>query len=118
MTGSPTTLALLDIILPPVISSNLKKAIKLIMNDPKTVPHPMILTKLFDKYFLPNPLIKNPMNGKSGIRKIKVFMFKVISYQLSDFSSWLNTEGWWLINVLTCLKSSHLLNAYCGITLQ
>ena len=86
MTGSPTTLALLDIILPPVISSNLKKAIKLIMNDPKTVPHPMILTKLFDKYFLPNPLIKNPMNGKSGIRKIKVFMLSchlpATSYQL------------------------------------
>jgi hypothetical protein len=62
-----------------------KKIIKLIIKDARTVPHPIMVTALLGKTFLPNPLTRKPMNGKTGIKKIKFFMFKLsaISYQLS-----------------------------------
>jgi hypothetical protein len=39
----------------------------------------------FDKTFLPRPFIKKPIKGRSGIRKIKFFMFyklQAVGYKL------------------------------------
>jgi hypothetical protein len=46
------------------------------MKDTSTTPHPIMLTAVLAKAFLPNPLMRKPINGKSGIKKIKFFMFK------------------------------------------
>ena len=45
------------------------------MKDPSMVPQPIILTAVFDKDFLPSPLIRKPMKGSSGIRSIMFFIF-------------------------------------------
>lgn len=58
----------------PANSSNRKKTIKLRIKEASMVPLPMIPIAPFEKYFLPNPLIKKPMKGKSGIKRIKFFI--------------------------------------------
>jgi hypothetical protein len=80
-------LAFFEICLPDN-SSNQKKTMILAMNDANMVPLPIIPIIPFDKYFRPNPLIKKPMKGKSGIKRIKFFIFKLsaLSYQLSAFA--------------------------------
>ena len=55
----------------------LKKTINEMMKDANTVPQPTKLTAPFDNDFLPNPLIKKPMKGKSGMSKIKFFISKL-----------------------------------------
>jgi hypothetical protein len=47
------------------------------IKEPRTVPQPIMLTIPLDKYFLPNPLIKNPINGRRGIQNIKFFIFNL-----------------------------------------
>jgi len=46
----------------------------LITKEANTVPQPIILTNPFDKYFLPNPLMRKPRKGRSGIKRIKFFI--------------------------------------------
>ena len=43
-------------------------------NEASTVPLPIMLIKPFDKTFLPSPLIRKPIKGISGIKKIKFFI--------------------------------------------
>jgi hypothetical protein len=49
----------------------------LAIKDANTVPLPIIPTTDFGKYFRPNPLIKKPMNGRRGIKRIKFFIKKL-----------------------------------------
>jgi hypothetical protein len=55
----------------------LKKTNREIIKEPSTVPQPIMLTNPLDKYFLPNPLIKNPINGRRGIQNIKFFILNL-----------------------------------------
>jgi hypothetical protein len=48
--------------------------IRLITKEASTVPQPTIFINPFDKCFLPKPLIKKPINGSKGIKKIKFFI--------------------------------------------
>jgi hypothetical protein len=45
-----------------------EKISRLTINDASTVPHPIIPISDFDKFFLNNPLIKNPINGNKGTK--------------------------------------------------
>jgi hypothetical protein len=74
----------------PDNSSSLKKTIMLAIKEASTVPLPIIPTTDFGKYFLPNPLIKKPMKGRRGIKRIKFFM---LSFQPSALSRQLIAES-------------------------
>jgi len=49
------------------------------MKDSKTVPQAIMPIADFDNDFLPNPFIKNPMNGNSGIKKVILFIIKKLN---------------------------------------
>jgi hypothetical protein len=46
-----------------------------------------------DKYFLPNPLIKNPINGRRGIQNIKFFILNLQVPRLPAGSYWQQEQG-------------------------
>jgi hypothetical protein len=45
------------------------------IKEASTTPLPIMPTNAFDKYLLPNPLIKKPRKGRMGIKRIKFFIF-------------------------------------------
>lgn len=40
-----------------------------VTKEQKITPEPMTPMAVLERYFLPNPLIKNPTSGKSGTKK-------------------------------------------------
>jgi len=47
---------------------------RLRMKEARSVPHPISPTTLFGKYFLPSPLMRNPIKGRRGIKRIRFFI--------------------------------------------
>jgi hypothetical protein len=45
-----------------------KKINRLITNDPRITPLPIILTAVFDKIFLAKPFTRKPAKGSNGTR--------------------------------------------------
>ena len=76
----------------------IKKNIQAIRNEPNTTPLPIIPARVFDRCFLPRPLIKNPINGKKGIiQTICKTLFIFESYQLKAKSQKQHAFSFWLL---------------------
>jgi hypothetical protein len=54
--------------MPELPSFTWKKIQTLTKKEARITPHPIIPVNDFDKYFLPNPMTRKPINGKSGIK--------------------------------------------------
>src|SRR5690606_4196848 len=62
-----------------------KNIMQLIINEIRITPQPTIAAVFLDKIFLANPIIKNPIKGKSGTNQIKF----IILYTFAKII-WLN----------------------------
>ncbi len=71
----------MDQALKPGADTSLKTK-RLITNEAINTPHPTMFTSVLERKFLPNPLIRKPTSGSSGIRKT----YLLISFFESDQS--------------------------------